>query len=240
MWQRHASLLQYDMCTSPGSWRPLPKWSFLAIQTAECELEELVASIGADFRACLVVPASGSMDYTARHEHHLSKQPFQRRMGLSPTALADQVTMQPTPTPLPPLCLRRPVLSVAYRLPLGVWALPTYLPTYLPCNFAPWQTVYSHFRPFCRTGLWPCLSRALPDAARRCVGKNPEPSAAIMDAQSVKTVEESGGIRGFDAHKWVKGRKRHLLVDTLGLPSPCTSPQPTCLTRKAPAVCWWD
>jgi len=39
-----------------------------------------------------------------------------------------------------------------------------------------------------------------------------------MDAQSVKTVEESGHIRGYDAHKCVKGRKRHLLVDTLGLP----------------------
>jgi putative transposase len=39
-----------------------------------------------------------------------------------------------------------------------------------------------------------------------------------MDSQSVKTVEESAGIRGYDAHKCVKGRKRHLLVDTLGLP----------------------
>ena len=56
------------------------------------------------------------------------------------------------------------------------------------------------------------------DAERRRVGKDPDPSAAIIDAQSVKTVEESGCIRGFDAHKWIKGRKRHLLVDTLGLP----------------------
>ncbi len=56
------------------------------------------------------------------------------------------------------------------------------------------------------------------DAERRRVGKHLDPSAAIIDAQSVKTVEESGCIRGFDAHKWVKGRKRHLLVDTLGLP----------------------
>lgn len=89
---------------------------------------------------------------------------------------------------------------------------------YLPSNFAPWQTVYYHFRQFCRTGLWTCLYRALRDAERRRVGKDPHPSVAIMDAQSVKTVEESGGIRGYDAHKCVKGRKRHLLVDTLGLP----------------------
>jgi putative transposase len=50
------------------------------------------------------------------------------------------------------------------------------------------------------------------------VGKDPHPSAAMMDSQSVKTVEESAHIRGFDAHKRIKGRKRHLLVDTLGLP----------------------
>src|SRR5262249_36357977 len=75
-----------------------------------------------------------------------------------------------------------------------------------------------HFRQFDRTGVWVRLYRALREAERRRVGKNPHPSAAIMDAQSVKTVEESAHISGFDAHKCVKGRKRHLLVDTLGLP----------------------
>jgi putative transposase len=50
------------------------------------------------------------------------------------------------------------------------------------------------------------------------VGKDPHPSIAIIDAQSVKTVEESAHISGFDGHKRVKGRKRHLLVDTLGIP----------------------
>ena len=50
------------------------------------------------------------------------------------------------------------------------------------------------------------------------MGRNPYAAAAIMDAQSVKTVEESARISGYDAHKNVKGRKRHLLVDTLGLP----------------------
>jgi putative transposase len=58
----------------------------------------------------------------------------------------------------------------------------------------------------------------LHEAERRRVGRDPHPSAAIIDAQSGKTVEESGCIRGYDAHKGVKGRKRHLLVDTLGLP----------------------
>ena len=89
---------------------------------------------------------------------------------------------------------------------------------YLPGNFPPWQTVYYHWRQFCRTGLWTFVYRALRETERRRVGRDTNPSAAIMDAQSVKTVEESGRIRGYDAHKGVKGRKRHLLVDTLGLP----------------------
>ena len=89
---------------------------------------------------------------------------------------------------------------------------------YLPSNFPPWQTVYYHFRQLCRTGLWTHLWRELRTAERRRVGKDAHPSAAIMDSQSVKTVEESARIRGFDAHKHVKGRKRHILVDTLGLP----------------------
>src|SRR6266480_4934429 len=88
---------------------------------------------------------------------------------------------------------------------------------YLPCNFPPWQTVFYHFRRLRLKGLWFRLLTALREAERERVGRNAQPSAAIMDAQSVKTVEESAGICGFDAHKYVKGRKRHLLVDTPGL-----------------------
>lgn len=67
-------------------------------------------------------------------------------------------------------------------------------------------------------GIWTLLYRALREAERRRVGRDPNPRAAIMDAQSVKTVEEPGCIRGYDAHKCIKGRKRRLLVGTLGLP----------------------
>ncbi|MGZ6307891.1 MAG: IS5 family transposase [Ktedonobacterales bacterium] len=109
-------------------------------------------------------------------------------------------------------CLRSVFDALFYLLRTGCpWR-------YLPCNFPPWQTVYYHRRQFCRTGLWTLVYRALREAERRRVGRDPDPSAAIMDAQSVKTVEESGRLRGYDAHKCVKGRKRHLLVDTLGLP----------------------
>ena len=80
------------------------------------------------------------------------------------------------------------------------------------------QTTFYHFRQFSRKGTWVLLLRALHQAERCRVGKDPHPSVAIMDAQSVKTVEESAHISGFDGHKRVKGRKRHLLVDTLGIP----------------------
>ena len=89
---------------------------------------------------------------------------------------------------------------------------------YLPSDFPPWQTVFYHFRRFRLTGTWHLLYTTLHREEHKRVGRHPDPSAAIMDSQSVKTVEESACVRGYDAHKCVKGRKRHLLVDTLGLP----------------------
>jgi putative transposase len=88
----------------------------------------------------------------------------------------------------------------------------------LPRDFPPWSTVYYHFRRFRLSGLWSLIYRALCGAERNRVGKNADASAAIMDSQSVKTTEEGARSNGYDAHKNVKGRKRHLLVDTLGLP----------------------
>src|SRR5690349_819218 len=82
---------------------------------------------------------------------------------------------------------------------------------YLPCNYPPWQTVFYHFRRFRLQGKWHLLYTALHRAERQRVGRHPDPSAAVMDSQSVKTVEESAHICGYDAHKCIKGRKRHLL-----------------------------
>ena len=88
----------------------------------------------------------------------------------------------------------------------------------LPHDFPPWSTVYYHFRRFRLNGLWSLILKALHAAERKRAGKDPQPTAAIIDSQSVKTVEESARPSGYDAHKDVKGRKRHLLVDTSGLP----------------------
>jgi putative transposase len=98
------------------------------------------------------------------------------------------------------------------------YALRTGCPwRYLPANFPPWQTVFYHFRRFRLQGPFR-LYCALHAAERERVGREVDPSAAVMDAQSVKTVEESAHISGYDGGQQVKGRKRHLLVDTLGLP----------------------
>jgi putative transposase len=88
----------------------------------------------------------------------------------------------------------------------------------LPGDFPPWPTVYYHFRKFRLSGLWQRIFAILRTVEREGVGKNPNPSAAIMDSQSIKTTEEGSRSNGYDAHKNIKGRKRHLLVDTLGLP----------------------
>ena len=88
----------------------------------------------------------------------------------------------------------------------------------LPGDFPPWSTVYYHFRRFRLSGLWHRIFAILRVAERKRVGKYPGASTAILDSQSMKTTEEGAAPNGYDAHKNLKGRKRHLLVDTLGLP----------------------
>jgi putative transposase len=86
----------------------------------------------------------------------------------------------------------------------------------LPKDFAPWGTVYHYFRLWKRTGLWERIHTHLREHSRAVEGRERQPSAAIIDSQSVKSTECSDQ-RGYDAGKKVNGRKRHLLVDTLGL-----------------------
>ena len=87
----------------------------------------------------------------------------------------------------------------------------------LPRDFPPWETVYWWFRRWCIDGTFERLNAALRERLRVQLRRNPQPSAGVVDSQSAKTTGVGGEARGYDGGKKVRGRKRHLLVDTEGL-----------------------
>jgi transposase len=88
----------------------------------------------------------------------------------------------------------------------------------LPADFPPWQTVYWHFARWEEQGVTEQILAVLRQRLRRAQGRAPEPSAAVMDTQSVKGADTVGrGSRGYDAGKRINGRKRFIMTDTLGL-----------------------
>ncbi len=86
----------------------------------------------------------------------------------------------------------------------------------LPHDFPPWKTVYNTHRKWSKDGTMKTIHDALVEQVRQQEGRRLEPTAAIIDSQSVKGSAQGGGY-GYDAGKKVKGRKRHVLVDVLGL-----------------------
>jgi putative transposase len=87
----------------------------------------------------------------------------------------------------------------------------------LPHDLLPKSTVYDYFAQWRDDGTWQKILDALRVAVRVEAGREPTPSAVCIDSQSVKTTEVGGEDRGYDGGKKIKGRKRHLVVDTLGL-----------------------
>ncbi|GHO82316.1 IS5 family transposase [Dictyobacter formicarum] len=86
----------------------------------------------------------------------------------------------------------------------------------MPHDLPAGKTVYHYFRRWKLTGVWEEAMNTLRGQARRAINREEEPSAAIIDSQSIKTSPVRGIERGFDAGKKIWGRKRHILVDTQG------------------------
>lgn len=85
----------------------------------------------------------------------------------------------------------------------------------MPNDLPHWKTCYHYFRIWSKQGIWKSIHDKLRDLARLKAGKKKAPTAAIIDSQSVRTTSHPG-VRGYDAGKKITGRKRHVLVDTLG------------------------
>jgi len=134
-----------------------------------------------------------------------------------PTDLTDQEWEGLQPHLPPPkrrgkkrtVALREILDAIFYLLRSGcAWRM-------LPHDLPSWQTVYYYFRQWVKDGTWAKINDSVRVELRQALGREAEPSAAIIDTQSAKTTEQ-GGPHGYDAGKKVNGRKRHILVDTLG------------------------
>jgi putative transposase len=110
----------------------------------------------------------------------------------------------------PPADMRLMLNALLYFVRSGcAWRL-------LPKDFGPWKTVYHYFWLWSKRGHWQEINDILRGEVRVQAGKRPEPTAAILDSQTVRSADQAGE-RGYDAAKKTKGIKRHILVDTLGL-----------------------
>jgi putative transposase len=144
-----------------------------------------------------------------RADHHYPTDVTNERWELLQSLLPER-KWRPGGPGRPPCDVRRIVNGIFYVNKTGCqWRL-------VPKDFGHWSTIYGYFKRWRCEGVWARVMGTLRQWERRYVGRNPEPSAGSIDSQSIKTATQNEDI-GFDGNKKIKGRKRHILVDTLGL-----------------------
>jgi putative transposase len=110
----------------------------------------------------------------------------------------------------------------------------------LPGDFPAWQTIYVYFRRWVKLGVWEAINQALVAAVRQSAGRAAAPSLTMIDSRSVKLGQTGGSAIGVDGNKKVKGRKRHIAVDVLGLVLKCHVSAANCAdVTIAPWVLFW-